>query len=412
MHEYALRLFPLSASLAALFLFFHLARHFLKETALIFALLLFGFNTYLVEYATTAKQYSSDVFFACLLMFAALKYFPHSLRAKTAWAISGALVSWFSMPSVFILAGVGLYFLYKEWDREGGLNLGRLLPYFGLFAVWLVGFALLFYLNLRHSISSEHLQDFHAQFFLDIGNPAKSMEVLLGLMRNITGKTALPIAFGFLSMLLGCMDLFKKDKGQFFLLFIPLACCLFAAALHRYSLIPRLVLFLFPVLILLIATGLQVMIAVLKSRKKPWRTVAYLLLSALVLLTAAGKNVLPYFWQPYIKEDGRSVLEFTAKQFEGHETLFVTVGGQAAYKFYTKHHQSPFKIKAARVLYQTDFASLPSDLKALENREFYLFDSHTFGLALANRNEAVRSAGRVSEEVKTAKAAALLKISY
>jgi len=106
----ALRLYSLLTALAALPLFYALARRVLGERAALLALALFAVLGRPVYYAAEAKPYGADIFFACLLLLLAVR----TLAADAAprhWlrlGVLGAIAVWFSQPAVFVLAGVGL----------------------------------------------------------------------------------------------------------------------------------------------------------------------------------------------------------------------------------------------------------------------------------------------------------------
>ena len=65
-NEYALRLFPLLSSILSIFIFYKLAKIFLRLEAVPIALAFFVSLNYLLYFATELKQYSSDVFIALL----------------------------------------------------------------------------------------------------------------------------------------------------------------------------------------------------------------------------------------------------------------------------------------------------------------------------------------------------------
>jgi len=108
-NEYILRLFPLVAGIVSLFLFYYVARRCIPEEGAFIAVGLFSLSPYLVYYSSDVKQYSSDVTIALLLlavtMFIRSKKFTN-LSIVFFGAIGGIAV-WFSLPSVFVLAGIG-----------------------------------------------------------------------------------------------------------------------------------------------------------------------------------------------------------------------------------------------------------------------------------------------------------------
>ena len=112
--EYALRLVPLLASLAALALAVPLARRTLEGLAVPFAVALVAISNPLLYYSGETKQYALDVAATmglALLTLVAREDDPRRPRRLLALGIAGALAPWFSQPSVFVLGGAGLYLL-------------------------------------------------------------------------------------------------------------------------------------------------------------------------------------------------------------------------------------------------------------------------------------------------------------
>jgi hypothetical protein len=106
----ALRLYPLLCALAALPLFYALARRALSEGAALLAFAFFAVLTRPIYYAAEAKQYGSDIFFACLLLLLGLRVLAPgtSPRHWLRLGVLGAVAVWFSQPALFILVGIAL----------------------------------------------------------------------------------------------------------------------------------------------------------------------------------------------------------------------------------------------------------------------------------------------------------------
>src|SRR6185437_4864993 len=139
-NEYVLRLFPFLCGIISLFLFFQIAKRLLGKEAFLIALTLFSLSAYLISYSAQLKQYSTDVT-AILLLYAITMYFQ-SQRLKvshvSSFGIVGATTIWFSHPSVFVLAGIGICLSLfslrrKEWREVGQLSI--------VYIIWLLSFA-------------------------------------------------------------------------------------------------------------------------------------------------------------------------------------------------------------------------------------------------------------------------------
>lgn len=260
--EFAFRLFPLLCGIVSLFLFNNVLKRFTAIDALWYPLIIVATGFIYINYSTELKQYIVDVVVIQLLILLALK--TDIINGKNAaffwkWAIAGSVAVWLSMPSVFMLAGVGAYYCY------GALNSKRYAKFFLLISVcliWLLQFALYYYLILKPQISSSYLQNWHKEFFLNFLPVNKAtwndnVNALDKLIEATGGKWALSVVFHLLTLAIGAVYLLLKQRGKFLLISIPVFALLLAAALHQYALTPRLVLFIMPVILLFVGVGLH-----------------------------------------------------------------------------------------------------------------------------------------------------------
>ena len=121
--EFALRLIPFVAGIAALAAMFTLARKVASPFAGMVALALLAFSPALIYYASEVKQYSSDVAIALVLSLLYLKHTQTEIEPKNAalLGLAGTVAIWFSHPALFVLGGIGLaLFLpaFRAKDRK------------------------------------------------------------------------------------------------------------------------------------------------------------------------------------------------------------------------------------------------------------------------------------------------------
>ena len=111
----AMRLPALLFTLAGLGLFAAVACRLLSGWTAVFATGLFAFGQTFVHYGSETKQYAGDIAVALLLLLVALDIGPEATRpaAFRRAAIAGAVGVWFSMPSAFVLAGLGAALLLE-----------------------------------------------------------------------------------------------------------------------------------------------------------------------------------------------------------------------------------------------------------------------------------------------------------
>ncbi|MBU2102678.1 MAG: glycosyltransferase family 39 protein, partial [Candidatus Omnitrophica bacterium] len=126
--EYVLRLFPFISALAALFLFFNVARFLLDRDALVLAMTLMSFSGVLIYYSSECKQYSSDVFLALIVLNIFLRPYRPMISVVRALALGlmCAVFIFISHPIFFVLLGiavvnVGSCIREKKWLTMAGL---------------------------------------------------------------------------------------------------------------------------------------------------------------------------------------------------------------------------------------------------------------------------------------------------
>ena len=162
--ELLLRIFPLISGIATLVLIWLLAKKNMRIGAF-FTLALFVFNQRLVYYSSEVKQYSSDVLISIILLWLAWNCITSALSRKPIIELgsAGIVLIWFSHPSVFILAGIGLslgldYLFKKEWR-----NLARI----GLIGMgWILSFTSQYVLSMRNLTTNASLLNYWESGFM------------------------------------------------------------------------------------------------------------------------------------------------------------------------------------------------------------------------------------------------------
>jgi hypothetical protein len=259
-----LRLLPLACGVASLFLFRRVASRWLDARAALIALGLFAVSDDLIYYSAELKPYSSDVALglACYLVALEAESRPLTVGRVMAFGAFGASVIWFSYTAVFILAGAGVILLWsaiaeRRWKRAGALGL--------LGLVCAVSLAGLYEVSLNQL---EHRRDMWVFWaFAFPPRPVTSPWDATWAVRRFLYLFVNPLDFGtpfsprlsalvpVAMFLTGSVSLFARDKKLFGLLALPALLTLLAAFLRLYPFHGRLLLFLVPSLLLLIAEG-------------------------------------------------------------------------------------------------------------------------------------------------------------
>jgi len=266
MNPWAMRLAPLLGGVASLVLVLAVARICLTARASILALALFAVADDLIYFASEAKQYSTDVALAlaCSWMGLTVGSRPLTAARATALAAAGAAVVWFSHPSIFVLASVGVVGLARTLKARDWRSAGLWMPA-GL--AWVASFAAV------HVVAMEqlgHRPDMWAFWeFAFPPLPPRSLWDATWALRRVAFLFVSPLNFdapfgprwsmlpAFGLALVGATQLGKADRSRLALLLLPGAFALLASVPRLYPFHGRLLLFFTPSLLLLVAAGLD-----------------------------------------------------------------------------------------------------------------------------------------------------------
>ena len=260
-----LKIFPLLGGIASLFLFVRVAQRCLRPSAVWIALALFAVSDDLIYYASELKQYSTDVavVLLCDLLALDLVSRPATIFRLARFTVVGAVAVWFSHPVAFVLAGLGLVLIAsalaeRAWKR------GLFLTFMCL--AWGASFVFVYAISQEQLGHRGTMWEFWAFAF-----PPRPLTINGGagwLIRSILYLFANPIeiktplgptlsallAFGF--FLAGCASFVRRGMNQaFWMLVAPVLITLIVSCLRLYPFHGRLLLFLVPALLLLIAEG-------------------------------------------------------------------------------------------------------------------------------------------------------------
>ncbi len=336
-NEYALRLIPLLAAIGSIPLFYLLCKRFLTERFTLFPLYLFCFGMPILQYATEVKQYSLDVLITIALVYLALSKPPRrwGIEWTLFWSISGALVVWLSMPSVFILFSVGMSWWYTQYKNQDWEAFKKTIP---VVTVWLISFAAYFFGIIYNDLGLEGLEAYHARFFLPLpptngAELEQFYEILITFYRTAIGSTFVAIVFGLGATFLGWYDLqIKKQSHVMILLGLPFLVAMIASGFYMYSLIPRLTLFLMPLLLLSIGLGQAWLI-----ERSPLILKGFWV--GILLLICVNKNGYQYFYNRFQIEELRPLLEQVRAHWEPGDQAYLHSEGTHAYTFYGKYFE-------------------------------------------------------------------------
>ncbi len=295
--EYALRLFPFLFSIAALILFYSVARRVLAEWAVPLALLFFAASGQVVHYAAQVKQYSSDVAITLLIVLVGLHIKSKELTIKRVLLIAfvGVIVVWFSHPSVFVLAGVGTTLMLAALKRKDWPRVWKLAA---CSAMWVASFATFYLLSLKNLSANLTLEASWMKKGTFMPLPPTSVSDLewypstfFKIFSNPVGSP-FPFVAG-LVFIVGCIALLKRNKTHLLMLISPVLFTLAASSLHKYPFGRRLLLFLLPLILIVIAAGIEFVI----ERAKPYSVFIGFVIFEVLFYTILSVGALALSWK-------------------------------------------------------------------------------------------------------------------
>jgi hypothetical protein len=324
--EYALRLWPLVAGLAALAVFCVLARRTLGPRAAVVAVALFAFNEPLVEYSAELKQYSTDVLAAIVLMVAALAVRDRGAhpRAVAGFALLGALCGWISHASVFVLVGCAAalalaYARERNLAAAGGLLAGAAAAALCIYPGLPVGTAGQDYFYRSWRIGFGPVAPWTPG---DLAWPVRTLGSFFVEVANMPHA-----AVGYVLALIGSIVLVRRGPDRFLVIAAPVAVTMAAALVHAYPFWGRVVLFLLPAVLILIAAGAW---APVVRGPRALRTAGAVLVALLVLAPLEHAITTPA--PPH--EELRPVMEYMRARMAPGDALYVYYGAGQAFRYY------------------------------------------------------------------------------
>lgn len=334
-NEYALRFFPLIAGIASLFALYELAKRSVSLLALPIALILFATLKEPLYYATEVKQYSSDVMIG-LLLYLLLTPLQNQLLTKTKILLIGGLgvvAIWLSHPAIFILVALeATNFILTPASSRKTVLINRLSIYF----IWVIGFAYLYFLTLANTAKNQNLQDAwkpeYPQSILDF-------TWLLTSLRRFFDQ---PLGFrimhevAILVFIIGSIILIRKNKQMFLLLISPLVVTLIAAYFHKYPFRSRLILFLTPFFILIIAEGVAFLISQFNSHQKT-KIIAGLIITSLLIFPPLIQSSI-FFFYPETRHEVRPIVEYIKANQKPDDGIFLAGGSPDQFDYYAARY--------------------------------------------------------------------------
>jgi len=359
--ELALRAVPMLAAVASVFLFLLVARRTVSRRLLPMAMALFSVNRALVGYAGEAKQYSTDVAVALALWALWLVVRKPGTPQGTSWGralvvgVAGAVAVWLSQPAVLVLGGL----LGATLVLDGNVARRRMAA---AAVVWGTSGAVAAWVAW-HRVAVPDRHYLHA--FWSAGFPTAGLG---GVVWPVTAPAAalgslMRAPPGVVWLLLGLVGLWFARR-ELLLGVGPVLATLGAAAVGLYPFADRLVLFLVPVALLLVATTLDT--ALSHGR-------VGLVLAACVLVPQLVLSL-----RPMPHEDMRTLVRAIVAERQVGDAIYVYYGGVPAFGYYASRAQTDVLYDAGGC-HRDDGSAYLAELDRYTGRRLWLVLGHAFG---------------------------------
>lgn len=266
--DLALRLLPFLCGLAALPLFLLLAERLLDGYAVPFAVAAFAIGAPFIRYTTELKQYGLDMAATLALSLIALRLRdPDSTATRCIFAgLAGAVLVWFSQTTVLVNAGIGAA-LVVDWLVESKRKPQTRRAVFTTVPIWALasGAATIVSMRLMTPETKKFMHDFwkgkpRNAFFpwplKEAGDALWLWNQATDLFRDQVMRYRWPVLYSVLAIA-GLVALWRRNRFGALLLFGPFAVTVLAAVAQQYPFRTRVVMFLVPALVLLVAEGAE-----------------------------------------------------------------------------------------------------------------------------------------------------------
>ena len=348
--ELALRLVPLLAAIAALFVFMRIARDFVTPRAAPIAVGLFALSPFLIYYSSELKPYALDVAVTTLLLLVVGVLHHRGVTPARAALLGGAgiLAATFSLPSVFVSAGAAIALLAAAWragDRAGAGALAAVL------AAWGVLFGAPYLMFVHGSGTNEYAREFWRSGFMPL--PPRSLAELawfpesffqvfrdpLGVFSDQQSASGVFAATaGMVSFAVGVVWMARNRPERLWILVAPILLALLASGLELYPFggsrvaAGRVLLFLVPLFFLVMAEGAAQLFELFRGRAR------------VVPLAVLGLMFVPSIvWGlvavPVTRTEIKPLLSYLEEEARPGDVLYVHYDIRHAFEHYSPAYQ-------------------------------------------------------------------------
>jgi hypothetical protein len=290
---------------------------------------------------------------------------PSGRRLAVA-AVVGTIGLFFSHPAVFVLAGVGIAVLIVQLRENSPEKIGGLIC---VGAIWAAAFAVN-YIEFLRPMTQSKAHPFLVQYWVDRDAfmPLKPWRAVPWIFNRLwficQDPGAMWISYpgaALAVILIGVAAVWRRRNVMLLLAPIPVA--LAAAATKQYPFGDRLVLYLVPAMLVLLAAGIEML------WKATPRGIAGIILLAMVFFPSLSRAT-GYLFKPPGREETLQAYQWVARHWQPGDTLYLSHYAEVSYLYYKGRAGFATVPAAKQVLVQPDHDQDPAltDLKRLAGR--------------------------------------------
>ena len=355
-NELSLRLLPLVAGVAVLWLSVAVLRRLVTDRSVVLGLAILTVAPAMVAYSIEAKQYMVEALVALALTWLALEWLDRPDRRLTRrLAVAGVLAVWVSGSAVFALAGITPVLFRVRRPTDASLRRTSA----AACVAWAVSFGLAYLMVYRSASANTYLARYWSPAFLTLGTSAPSNAWLAikdvvwgflvghgGLARRAEADAYVGVCaiVGLACVCLGAWHL-RRHRGTnvAVVLFGPLAAALLASALGLYPVGQRLMLFAVPSIVILGVAGLE---AAVERLPGAWSRRAWWVVAGIVVVPLLAVTILQLSLLDSSSRMRQLVARLSARRAPG-EPVYVFSRALPAWGFYVTNWSAPDRSRLA-----------------------------------------------------------------
>lgn len=402
--ELGLRVFPLICYLIGFFAFGALLRKIFKNPVpIILGLSLFVFNTFLIRYSNEVKQYMCDVMLTTMIGYLVVSLHDDEKKKFISLAVVGAVGVFVSNITPIIMATAGLYLIHSHFfviklNFRGFIKVSL---------VWALVFGFYYFMFINDHPSRDiqvrafdkreglfNPNFFTPEFYVSVKLIFKNFFLEL-LPFGKAGSIILSVFYGFgLAMMI-----LNKKTGLLILTLSPIIIHLILSSLKMYPVFSRLMLYHTPLLIVVIAFGLEQLVEFAGKMLKP-----KLILKTGILLSLLAASQFFANGYPFENREIRNSIDFIHENITEGEAVYVDWRARRQFQYYVDINYVKFDAPIITGIRYQEFSKKNiDDLKSLSGKHWVLFAGGNNGLQMKLMKELEKSGVKIEKRFITNK---------